>query len=198
MAPAPGSCTIHDSCCCHVILPLRSLLWLPIAYRIKFSILSLAFTALLIAHLFFPSLLTFHHFVPFTGLRTHPGLLLNLVRAWLQARTPFFSVSICPSPARALIAHPACLLRKASLIPSAPRPSVPLLNHSVLCEAPHGALRTVHPVCVGEHDFVLKARAMSYFLWISRCSALRGFKGILSASISQVPTLCSPVDAASS
>lgn len=190
MAPDPGSCTINDSCCCHVLLPPRSLLWLPIAYRIKFSILSLAFTALLIAHLFFPSLLTFHHLVPFTGLCTHPGLPLNLVHALLQAWTPFFSVSICPSPARALIAHPACLLWKASLIPAAPRPSLPLLNHSMLCEALHGALRTVHPVCVGEHDFVLKAGAMSYFLWISQCSASRGFKGILSASISQVPALC--------
>ncbi|KAM7051226.1 RING finger protein 215 isoform 3-T3 [Molossus nigricans] len=60
-------------------------------------------------------------------------------------------------------------------------------------QALHGALRTVHPVSVGEHDFVLKAGAMSYFLWISQCSASRGFKGILSASISQVPTLCSPV-----
>ena len=60
---------------CHVILPLRSPLWLPIAYRIKLRLLSLAFTALLITHLSFifwlsPSIL---HPVPFTGLHTYPG-----------------------------------------------------------------------------------------------------------------------------
>lgn len=48
-----GSCIISVSYYCHVILPLRSPPWFPIGCRIKFRLLSLAFTALLFTHLSF-------------------------------------------------------------------------------------------------------------------------------------------------
>lgn len=47
VVPDSRSCSVSVSCCCyHVVLLLRSFLWLPIACKIKFRLL--AFTALLI------------------------------------------------------------------------------------------------------------------------------------------------------
>lgn len=116
-----GSCIISVSYYCHVILPLRSPPWFPIGCRIKFRLLSLAFTALLFTHLsfffFFSSLFLIPCYpMPFTGLHTHPGLLpLGLVYAWLQTWTLFFSVSICTR-----------LLAFFGNLPSQPQVTVPL------------------------------------------------------------------------
>lgn len=46
-----GQYAMRVSCYYHVILLLRSLLWLPIACRVKLRLLNPAFTALLITHL---------------------------------------------------------------------------------------------------------------------------------------------------
>lgn len=64
----------------------------------------------------------------------------------LAAGMDIYFVPIYPSPAKALTAHLACLLWKASLILLAPSPSLPLLNHSSALSGPSRALRTAHPV----------------------------------------------------
>lgn len=52
VVPDLGSCAINVRCYCHVIL-LGSLLWLPIACRIRFRLFCLAFTALPLTHFIF-------------------------------------------------------------------------------------------------------------------------------------------------